>query len=94
MRLIARIASDRAHLLLLPESQETDTRYLHHLEPYSRNITLGFTPSTETRDEDFVVVIDKVEATVVLRTRSTIVRQPRDEKTYRYESGDLFAVFN
>ena len=56
-----------AHLLLLPERQETDTRDLDDLETDSRNITLGLTPATETGDQDLVVLVDEVQATIVLQ---------------------------
>lgn len=59
-----------ANLLLLPQRKQTDTGNLHHLEAYSRNVTLGFTPTTETRYEDFVVLINKVQATIVLQKQS------------------------
>jgi hypothetical protein len=61
-----------AYLLLLPESQQTNTGDLHHLETYSRNITLSFTPSTETRDKHFVVLINEVKATIVLMSLSAL----------------------
>jgi hypothetical protein len=58
------------YLLLFPQSKETHTGHLHHLESNTRNITLGLTTATETGDEDFVVLIDKVETTVVLRAQN------------------------
>ena len=61
-----------AHLLLLPESEETDTRDLDDLETDTGNITLGLAATTETRDEDFVVLIDKVQATIVLCAKNSI----------------------
>ena len=54
------------HLLLFPESEKTDTRNLHNLETNTRNITLGLSTTTETGDEDLVVLVDEVQATVVL----------------------------
>ena len=53
-------------LLLLPEGQQTDTRHLDDLEPDTRDITLGLTPATEAGDQDLVVLIDEVQATIVL----------------------------
>lgn len=38
------------HLLLLPQGKKTDTRYFYNLEADTRNITLGLTATTETRD--------------------------------------------
>jgi hypothetical protein len=52
-------------LLLLPQSKETDTGNLYNLEPDTRNITLCLALATETSDEDLVVLVDKIEATVV-----------------------------
>lgn len=57
------------HLFLFPQSKETHTGHLHHLESNTRNIALGLTTATETGDEDFVIFIDKVETTVVLRAQ-------------------------
>jgi len=53
-------------LLLLPQSQQANTRDLDNLEADSRNITLGLAAATETGDEDLVVLVDKVEATIIL----------------------------
>jgi hypothetical protein len=52
-------------LLLLPQRAETDTRDLDDLETDTGNITLGLALATETSEEDLVVLIDEVEATVV-----------------------------
>ena len=54
------------HLLLLPERQETDTRDLDDLEADTGDITLGLATATETGDEDLVVLVDEVQATIVL----------------------------
>ena len=54
------------HLLLLPESEETDTRDLDDLETDTGNITLCLAATTEARDEHLVVLVDKVQATVIL----------------------------
>lgn len=54
------------HLLLLPEGEKTNTRDLNDLETHTRNITLGFSTATETGDEDLVVLVDEVQATVIL----------------------------
>ena len=60
-----------AHLLLRPQGKETDTRDLDDLETHTGNITLGLTTATETRNKDFIVLIDEVQATIVLsQTRS------------------------
>ena len=60
------------HLLLLPESEETDTRDLDDLETNTGNITLGLTPATETGDQDLVVLVDEVQATIVLCAKNSI----------------------
>jgi hypothetical protein len=54
------------HFFLLPECEETNARHLYDLEAHTRNITFGFTTTTETRDEDFVVLVNEVQATVIL----------------------------
>ena len=66
MSKIRLIADKVPHLLLLPESQQTDTRDLDDLETDSGNITLSLTPATETGDQDLVVLVDEVQATVIL----------------------------
>jgi hypothetical protein len=58
--------NERTDLLLFPESQETHTRDLHHLESNTRDVTLRLTTATKTGDEDFVVFVHKVKTTVVL----------------------------
>jgi len=52
-------------LLLLPEGKETDTSDLDDLESDTRNITLCLSSSSETGDQDLVVLIGEVETTVV-----------------------------
>ena len=52
-------------LLLLPEGKETDTGDLDDLESDTRNITLCLSSSSETGDQDLVVLIGEVETTVV-----------------------------
>ena len=57
----------RLLLLLLPQSRETDTGDLDNLETHTGNITLGLALTTETGEEDFVVLVDEVEAAVILK---------------------------
>ena len=52
-------------LLLLPQRRKTDTRDLDDLETHTGNITLGLALATETGEEDFVVLVHEVQATVV-----------------------------
>jgi hypothetical protein len=52
-------------LLLLPQGQQTDTGHLDDLESDTGNITLGLALATETSQEDLVVLVHEVEATVV-----------------------------
>ena len=54
-------------LLLLPESKKTDTGDLDDLETDTGNITLRLTPATEAGDEDLVVLVDEVQATIILK---------------------------
>ena len=64
-------------LLLLPESKKADTRDLDDLETNTGDITLSLTPATETGDEDLVVLVDEVQATIVLsqETQSDVKSQ-------------------
>lgn len=66
-------------LLLLPQSAETDTGNLDDLESHTGNITLGLALATETSEEDFVVLVDEVQATVIgdWRDRLSIRRTDR-----------------
>lgn len=65
------IRSERADLraglllLLLPQSGQTDAGDLDDLEADTGNITLGLALATETGEEDFVVLVDEVQATVI-----------------------------
>lgn len=57
----------RLFLLLLPQGEQRDTRDLDDLEADTGNITDGTSLTTETGDQDFIVLLDKVQATVILR---------------------------
>jgi hypothetical protein len=52
-------------LLLLPQSGQTHTGNLDDLETHTGNITLGLALATESSEEDFVVLVDEVQATVI-----------------------------
>lgn len=53
-------------ILLLPEQcPQADTGYLDDFESDTRDITLGVTATAEAGDEDLIVLVDEVEATVV-----------------------------
>lgn len=52
-------------LLLLPQSEQTDTGNLDDLESHTGNITLGLALTTETSQEHLVVLVHEVQATVV-----------------------------
>lgn len=62
----------RTYLLLFPQSKKTDSRHLYYLETDTWNITLRLTPTTETRDEDFIVLIDKVQTAIILRINASV----------------------
>ena len=62
---VVRPLRSRLLLLLLPQSQQTDTRHLDDLESHTGNITLGLALATETGQEDLVVLVNEVQATVV-----------------------------
>jgi len=66
------------HLLLLPEGQETNSGYLHDLKSHTRNITLSFATTTETRNQDFIILVNEVQATIVLWGGQPRVSQARD----------------
>lgn len=51
-------------LLLLEQGKETDTGDLDNLETNTGNVTLGLALTTEARDENLVVLVDKVETAV------------------------------
>ena len=52
-------------LLLFPQSTETNTGDLDDLESHTGNITLGLALTTETSEQDLVVLVDEVQATVI-----------------------------
>jgi hypothetical protein len=83
------------YLLLLPEGKKTNSGYLHDLESHTRDITLGLATTTETRNQDFVVLVDKVQATIILRCGQ--LKAPKvglTTTTYRHECSDFFAVLD
>ena len=55
----------RLLLLLLPQRRQTNTRDLNDLESHTGNITLRLALTTETREQDLVVLVYKVETTIV-----------------------------
>ena len=63
---------DGTHLLALPQSKETNTRNLDDLETDTRNITLCLSATTETGNEDLVVLVHVVQATIVLCAKNSI----------------------
>jgi len=83
------------YLLLLPEGKKTHTGYLHHLESHTRNITLGLATTTETRNQDFIVLVDEVQATIVLHSgQLEVPKAGVMTTTYGHEGSDLFAVLD
>jgi len=52
-------------LLLLPQSEQTDTGNLDDLETNTGDITLCLALATESSEQDLVVLVDKVQTTVV-----------------------------
>lgn len=59
----------QTYLLFFPQCKKTDTRNFDDLEADTRDITLGLSATTETRDEDFIVLVDEVQATIILRVK-------------------------
>lgn len=45
--------------------RKTDTRHLHDLETDTGNVTLGFAFAPKPGKQDFVVLVYKVQATIV-----------------------------
>ena len=63
------VGSGPIHLLLLPKGEKTDSGYFHNLESHTGNITLGLATTAETRNEDLIVLVDKVETAIILEGR-------------------------
>lgn len=61
-----RVKMSRTNLLLFPESEQANAGDLHHLETHTGNITLSLPATTEAGNEDLVVLVDEVEAAVIL----------------------------
>jgi len=63
----------RLLLLLLPQRAQTDTRNLDDLETDTWNITLGLAFTTETGEEDLVVLVNEIQATVIGHERGDLL---------------------
>ena len=87
------VRSQAIHLFLLPKGKKTDSGYFHDFESHTRNVTLGLATTAETRDEDFIVLVDKVETAIVLEGRQ-LEAPERGSTTYGHKGGDLFAVLD
>lgn len=85
-------------LLLLPQSEQTNTRDLDDLESNTGNITLGLALATETSQEDLVVLVHEVETTVIGDCNQLLVmlycRVVVSGGFVRTESSDLLAVLD
>jgi len=55
------------NLLLLPQREQSHSGYFHNFETYTWNVTLGLPSATETRNKNLVVLIHKVQTTIVLK---------------------------
>lgn len=62
-RLILNLRS-RTFFLFFVKSKKRNVRHLHHLKSHSGNITDGMALTTETCHQNFVILLDVVEATV------------------------------
>lgn len=86
------------YLLLLPKGKETHSGYLHDLKSHTRNITLSLATTAKTRNQDFVILVDEVQATIVLhRGQLSQLKAPEavsTTTTYGHEGSDLFAVLD
>ena len=88
-------SSHAYYLLFLPEGQKTHSGYLNDLKSHTRNVTLGLATTTETRNQDFVVLINEVQATIVLCCgQQSMSRAVLTATTYGHESSDLFPVLD
>jgi hypothetical protein len=83
----------KTDLLLLPQSKQTDAGDLDDLESHSWNITLRFTATTEARNEDLVVFVDKVQAPIVLRSSAARLRRKKGG-THGDEGSNLLSVLD
>jgi len=45
--------------------KKTDSGYFNDFESHAGNITFGLATTTETGNEDFIVLVDKVQTTIV-----------------------------
>jgi hypothetical protein len=81
------------YLLLLPQREKTDTGHLHDLEADTGNITLCLAAATETGDEDFVVFVDKVEATIVLQFAPLVQNPLRTIREKNIRTGTKAVTF-
>merc|ERR1719453_1069866 len=55
-----------------PKGQERAASGLHNLESYTRQITLSVTRSTETCDQNFVILIDETHTTISWNVSSNL----------------------
>jgi len=74
-------------LLLLEQSEKADTRHLGNLEADTGNITLGVTGATETSDENFVVFLEEVKATIAGHEGSDLLAVLDELDTDRLTNG-------
>jgi len=74
-------------LLLLEQSEKADTRHLGNLEADTGNITLGVTGATETSDENFVVFLEDVKATIAGHEGSDLLAVLDELDTDRLTNG-------
>lgn len=81
-------------LLLLPQRTETNTRNLDDLETHTGNITLGLALTTESSEQDLVVLVHEVQATVIWYCCRSVHCISEVEMKCRTESSDLLAVLD
>jgi hypothetical protein len=77
----------RLLLLFLPQGQQAHSRYFHHLEPDTGNVTLRLTLPTETRKQDLIVLIHKVKTTVIWYERSDFLAVLDELHTHAFADG-------
>lgn len=90
-------------LLLLPQREQTDTGNLDDLETNTGDITLCLALATESSEQDLVVLVNEVQATVVGDYPDVSTFRPSHTPSIKWfprihrqrtESGDLLAVLD
>jgi hypothetical protein len=85
------------HLFLLPECEQANAGDLDDLKAHAGNITLRLSAATEAGDEHLIVLIDEVQAAIVLwaqHQKKKARSGQADARTHGDEGGDFLAVLD